>query len=109
MERITMRTENELTMRNLRNLNQELQVQIKEVRWGNVLIRGPHERQEYENTTLQHRSCAHMLNLILLWCSLLFLINPRTFYRRHEGQKKSKERIECFSIIKSVEPILRCY
>lgn len=31
MERITMRTENELTMRNLRNLNQELQVQVKEV------------------------------------------------------------------------------
>lgn len=31
MERITMRTENELTMRNLRNLNQELQAQVKEV------------------------------------------------------------------------------
>ena len=27
-----MRTENELTMRNLRNLNQELQAQVKEVR-----------------------------------------------------------------------------
>lgn len=26
-----MRTENELTMRNLRNLNQELQAQVKEV------------------------------------------------------------------------------
>ena len=32
MERIMMRTENELTMRNLRNLNQELQAQVKEVR-----------------------------------------------------------------------------
>lgn len=32
MERIAMRTENELTMRNLRNLNQELQAQVKEVR-----------------------------------------------------------------------------
>ncbi|KAM8860895.1 uncharacterized protein ACB058_007901 [Synchiropus picturatus] len=32
MERITMRTENELTMRNLRNLNQELQAQLKELR-----------------------------------------------------------------------------
>lgn len=31
MERITMRTENELIMRNLRNLNQELQADIKEV------------------------------------------------------------------------------
>lgn len=31
MERIVMRTESELTMRNLRNLNQELQAQIKEV------------------------------------------------------------------------------
>lgn len=31
MERIMMRTENELTMRNLRNLNQELQSQVKEV------------------------------------------------------------------------------
>ncbi|XP_056621967.1 myosin-9 isoform X3 [Triplophysa dalaica] len=31
MERIMMRTENELTMRNLRNLNQELQVQVKEL------------------------------------------------------------------------------
>lgn len=31
MERIMMRTENELTMRNLRNLNQELQAQVKEV------------------------------------------------------------------------------
>ncbi|KAL7401589.1 hypothetical protein ABVT39_001818 [Epinephelus coioides] len=30
MERIVMRTENELTMRNLRNLNQELQAQVKE-------------------------------------------------------------------------------
>ncbi|KAF3706159.1 hypothetical protein EXN66_Car021851 [Channa argus] len=30
MERIMMRTENELTMRNLRNLNQELQAQVKE-------------------------------------------------------------------------------
>ncbi|XP_035801019.2 uncharacterized protein LOC118469836 [Amphiprion ocellaris] len=32
MERIMMRTENELTMRNLRNLNQELQAQIKELK-----------------------------------------------------------------------------
>lgn len=32
MERLMMRTENELTMRNLRNLNQELQAQVKEVR-----------------------------------------------------------------------------
>ncbi|TKS73906.1 hypothetical protein D9C73_007987 [Collichthys lucidus] len=32
MERITMRTENELTMRNLRNLNQELQAQVKELK-----------------------------------------------------------------------------
>lgn len=31
MERITMRTENELIMRNLRNLNQELQADVKEV------------------------------------------------------------------------------
>lgn len=31
MERIMMRTENELTMRNLRNLNKELQAQVKEV------------------------------------------------------------------------------
>lgn len=31
MERIMMRTESELTMRNLRNLNQELQAQVKEV------------------------------------------------------------------------------
>lgn len=31
MERIVMRTESELTMRNLRNLNQELQAQVKEV------------------------------------------------------------------------------
>ena len=31
MERIMMRTENELAMRNLRNLNQELQAQVKEV------------------------------------------------------------------------------
>lgn len=31
MERIMMRTENELTMRNLRNMNQELQMQVKEV------------------------------------------------------------------------------
>ncbi|XP_060891967.1 GRIP1-associated protein 1 [Labrus mixtus] len=31
MERIMMRTENELTMRNLRNLNQELQAQVKEL------------------------------------------------------------------------------
>ena len=29
-----MRTESELTMRNLRNLNQELQAQVKEVRPG---------------------------------------------------------------------------
>lgn len=33
MERIMMRTESELTMRNLRNLNQELQAQVKEVRY----------------------------------------------------------------------------
>ncbi|KAM9753950.1 uncharacterized protein ACNS7B_007110 [Menidia menidia] len=32
MERIMMRTENELTMRNLRTLNQELQAQVKELR-----------------------------------------------------------------------------
>ncbi|CAK6954560.1 myosin-11 [Scomber scombrus] len=32
MERIMMRTENELTMRNLRNLNQELQAQVKELK-----------------------------------------------------------------------------
>ncbi|XP_039664079.1 myosin-11 [Perca fluviatilis] len=32
MERIMMRTENELTMRNLRNLNQELQTQVKELK-----------------------------------------------------------------------------
>ncbi|XP_076850994.1 uncharacterized protein LOC143501258 [Brachyhypopomus gauderio] len=32
MERIMMRTENELTMRNLRNLNQELQGQVKELK-----------------------------------------------------------------------------
>ncbi|KAL0968638.1 hypothetical protein UPYG_G00269500 [Umbra pygmaea] len=32
MERIMMRTENELTMRNLRNLNQELQAEIKELK-----------------------------------------------------------------------------
>lgn len=32
MERIMMRTENELIMRNLRNLNQELQAEVKEVR-----------------------------------------------------------------------------
>ncbi|XP_037622850.1 protein FAM184A [Sebastes umbrosus] len=31
MERIMMRTESELTMRNLRNLNQELQAQVKEL------------------------------------------------------------------------------
>ena len=31
-----MRTENELTMRNLRNLNQELQAQVKEVTLGIV-------------------------------------------------------------------------
>lgn len=31
MERIVMRTESELTMRNLRNMNQELQIQVKEV------------------------------------------------------------------------------
>lgn len=34
MERIAMRTENELTMRNLRNLNQELQAQVREVKAG---------------------------------------------------------------------------
>ncbi|XP_072551929.1 uncharacterized protein [Salminus brasiliensis] len=32
MERIMMRTESELTMRNLRNLNQELQAQVKELK-----------------------------------------------------------------------------
>ncbi|KAK5866896.1 hypothetical protein PBY51_011433 [Eleginops maclovinus] len=32
MERIVMRTESELTMRNLRNLNQELQAQVKELK-----------------------------------------------------------------------------
>uniref|UniRef100_A0A1A8BX34 Intersectin 2b n=1 Tax=Nothobranchius kadleci TaxID=1051664 RepID=A0A1A8BX34_NOTKA len=32
MERIVMRSENELTMRNLRNLNQELQMQVKELK-----------------------------------------------------------------------------
>ncbi|XP_043979937.1 trichohyalin [Gambusia affinis] len=32
MERIAMRTENELTMRNLRNMNQELQIQVKELK-----------------------------------------------------------------------------
>lgn len=32
MERIMMRTENELIMRNLRNLNRELQAEVKEVR-----------------------------------------------------------------------------
>ncbi|XP_066540557.1 golgin subfamily A member 6-like protein 26 [Hoplias malabaricus] len=32
MERIMMRTESELTMRNLRNLNQELQTQVKELK-----------------------------------------------------------------------------
>ncbi|XP_075883346.1 uncharacterized protein LOC142888808 [Nelusetta ayraudi] len=32
MERITMRTENELIMRNLRNLNQELQADVKELK-----------------------------------------------------------------------------
>ncbi|CAL8237557.1 unnamed protein product [Arctogadus glacialis] len=32
MERIMMRTENELTMRNLRNLNQELLAQVKELK-----------------------------------------------------------------------------
>ncbi|XP_029698241.1 trichohyalin [Takifugu rubripes] len=32
MERIAMRTENELTMRNLRNLNQELQAQVRELK-----------------------------------------------------------------------------
>lgn len=31
MERVVMRTENELIMRNLRNMNQELQAQVKEV------------------------------------------------------------------------------
>lgn len=31
MERIMMRTESELTMRNMRNLNQELQAHVKEV------------------------------------------------------------------------------
>lgn len=31
MERIVLRTESELTMRNLRSLNQELQAQVKEV------------------------------------------------------------------------------
>lgn len=34
MERIAMRTENELTMRNLRNVNQELQAQAREVKAG---------------------------------------------------------------------------
>lgn len=34
MGRIAMRTENELTMRNLRNLNQELQAQVREVKVG---------------------------------------------------------------------------
>ncbi|XP_013873044.1 uncharacterized protein LOC106523987 [Austrofundulus limnaeus] len=32
MERIMMRTESELTMRNLRNMNQELQLQVKELK-----------------------------------------------------------------------------
>lgn len=32
MERIAMRTENELIMRNLRNLNQDLQAQVREVK-----------------------------------------------------------------------------
>lgn len=32
MERIAMRTENGLTMRNLRNLNQDLQAQAREVK-----------------------------------------------------------------------------
>nr|XP_055030975.1 myosin-9-like [Misgurnus anguillicaudatus] len=32
MERIMMRTENELTMRNLKNLNQDLQAQVKELK-----------------------------------------------------------------------------
>lgn len=40
MERIAMRTENELTMRNLRNLNQELQGQIKEVRSKQNVLNG---------------------------------------------------------------------
>lgn len=31
MERIAMRTENELTMRNIRNVNQDLQAQVREV------------------------------------------------------------------------------
>lgn len=38
MERIAMRTENELTMRNLRNLNQELQAQVREVKCGYRII-----------------------------------------------------------------------
>lgn len=37
MERIMMRTESELTMRNLRNLNQELQAQVKEVQPNSVI------------------------------------------------------------------------
>lgn len=41
MERIAMRTENELTMRNLRNINQELQAQARKVKAGfNACVSG---------------------------------------------------------------------
>lgn len=52
-----MRTENELTMRNLRNLNQELQAQVKEVRSNSRLIssfmRQKGQREHTESTRVE--------------------------------------------------------
>ncbi|XP_032380594.1 myosin-14 [Etheostoma spectabile] len=47
MERIMMRTENELTMRNLRNLNQELQTQVKEsLQYASTFLCDPHQLKQ---------------------------------------------------------------
>lgn len=46
-----MRTENELTMRNLRNLNQELQAQVKEVHANTGHFTTVHHRDKTERTS----------------------------------------------------------
>lgn len=56
MERIMMRTENELIMRNLRNLNQELQAEVKEVRAPDFCPASPRKAWFYRLPTQKKRS-----------------------------------------------------
>ncbi|KAJ8002715.1 hypothetical protein DPEC_G00161820 [Dallia pectoralis] len=66
MERIMMRTENELTMRNMRNLNQELQAEVKELKHkvylaqqrATVCTRAADEAGGARNEAEKHRALA---------------------------------------------------